>query len=148
MVAWRAMSVGDESPFPPAGVVRLPKGADGKSAVLVARSMGYLLIRVLFHGAPVVGVTVEYGRIDDEKDSKPEKLEPVVKTDADGLALFPRLVVAGIYGCTIERQPATVVPTVASLDSAYPVVLPVGRPLVDLGDVDEFATQQPGEASS
>jgi hypothetical protein len=140
MVACTLVSAADESPFPEAALARLPKDAAGvKSGVLVARSMGYLLVRVLFHGAPVVGLKVEFGAITDEKDTSPTKLEPALETDAQGLALFPRLVVAGLYACSVERQPATTVPTVATLDTPYPLVLPIGRPLVDHGDVDEFA---------
>ena len=138
---------GDESPFPVASVVRLsPQASDAKSAVLVARSMAYLMVRVLFHGAPVPGLKVEFGKIADEKDTAPEKMDPSLTTDEEGVALFPRLVVAGIYACNIERQPSTIVPTVTNIDAPHPVVLPVGRPVVDVGDVDEFAHRPAGEA--
>jgi hypothetical protein len=130
----------DESPFPLAHVARLPKGeGKKKSAVLVARSMQYLTVRVLFHQAPVAGLKVKFGRVSGVDDASPEKMDPELVTGDDGVACFPRLVGAGIYSCEIERQPATVVPTVGHLQEPYPVVLPVGRPLVDVGDVDEFA---------
>jgi hypothetical protein len=139
MVTYADVSTDEGSPFPAANVARVAKAASGKkSAVLVARSMQYLLVRVMFHGTPVAGLKVQFGKIDDIDDQSPEKMEPVLTTDEDGLACFPRLVVAGIYSCEIERQPATIVPTVGHLQEPYPVVLPIGRPLVDVGDVDEF----------
>lgn len=140
MVTYAVVSTDDESPFPAANVARLSKSASGKkSALLVARSMQYLIVRVLFHGAPVSGLKVQFGQIDDIDDKSPQKMEPVLTTDENGLAAFRRLVVAGLYSCEIERQPATIVATVGNLREPYPVVLPVGRPLVEVGDVDEFA---------
>jgi hypothetical protein len=127
------------SPFPDAHVARLPKGtADKKCGILVARAMQYLLVRVLFHGAPVANVKVRFACIDGIDDASPEKMDPELVTNDEGVACFPRLVVAGMYGCAVERQPETVVPTVARLDGPYPVVLPIGRPLVDIHDIDEF----------
>jgi hypothetical protein len=141
------VSADHESPFPAANVARVAKTASGKkSAVLVARSMQYLLVRVMFHGTPVMGLKVQFAKIDDIDDQSPEKMEPVLTTDEGGLACFPRLVVAGTYSCEIERQPATIVPTVGHLQEPYPVVLPVGRPLVDVGDVDEFLYRPPPRA--
>jgi hypothetical protein len=140
MLAYAIVDTVDESPFPRAHVARLPKGESGKkSGILVARSMQYLAVRVLFHRTPVVGVQVQFGAISGVDDTAPQKMEPALTTDEDGVACFPRLVVAGTYSCEIERQPATVVPTVGHLREPYPVVLPVGRPLVDVGNVDEFA---------
>ena len=127
MVTYAVVSTDDESPFPAANVARLSKSASGKSALLVARSMQYLIVRVLFHGAPVSGLKVQFGQIDDVDDKSPQKMEPALTTDENGLAAFPRLVVAGIYSCEIERQPATIVATVGNLREPYPVVLPVGR---------------------
>lgn len=144
----RAVASGDQSPFPEASVARLPKNAKKKSAVLVARSMEYLVVRVTFHGAPVAGVKVQFGCIADIDDKSPDKLEPVLTTNDDGLVCFPRLVVAGIYACEIERQPSTIVSTVAQLQRPYPVVLPIGRPLVDIGDVDEFAAKRPARPAA
>jgi hypothetical protein len=134
------VSTVDESPFPPASVARLSKTATGKkSAVLVARSMQYLFVRVLFHGVPMPGLKVQLGQIDDIDDKSPQKMEPQLTTDENGIACFPRLVVAGIYSCEVERQPMTVVPTVGNLQEPYPIVLPIGRPVVDVYDIDEFA---------
>jgi hypothetical protein len=135
------------SPYPAARVARLPKdAASKKSGVLVARSMEYLAVRVLFHGTPVAGLKVEFGRIDDIDDKSPEKMAPALMTDEQGVACFPRLVVAGIYACALDRQLQAVVPTVPQLDKPCPVVLPVGRPFVDVFDVDEFAPRSTGEA--
>ena len=47
MLACATVGTAEESPFPPASVARLSKNATGKkSAVLVARSMQYLTVRV------------------------------------------------------------------------------------------------------
>jgi hypothetical protein len=145
MVPYAIVGTADESPFPRAHVARLPKGETKKSAVLVARSMQYLTVRVLFHRSPVAGIQVQFGAISGVDDGSPEKMDPVLTTDDRGVACFPRLVVAGIYSCEVERQPATVVPTVGNLRQPHPVVLPVGRPLVDVGSVDEFKFEGPDE---
>lgn len=122
-----------------ASVARLPKGtADRKSAVLCARAMGILAIRLQFHGAPVVGLKVTFCRIAEIDDASPEDMSPVREAAEDGFVFFPRLVTAGHYAVKIEHQPPTVVPTVTSLDEPWPVILPVGRPLVDSGDFEEF----------
>jgi len=133
----------DESSFE-GFVARVPVGdADSKSAVLVARSLGYLAVRVLFHGSPVEGLKVNFGQLDDVADDAPAMLEPSLTTDDDGLALFPRLVPSGAYACQIERQAQAEVHTTASLDAPVVVVLPVGRPFVDVGDIDEFSLIDP-----
>jgi hypothetical protein len=139
------VGIGDDSPFPRAHIARLPKGEKRNSAVLVARSMQYLSVRVLFHRSPVAGIQVQFGAISGVDDGSPEKMDPVLTTDDRGVACFPRLVVAGIYSCEVERQPATVVPTVGNLREPHPLVLPVGRPLVDVRSVDEFAFQPPAD---
>jgi hypothetical protein len=121
-------------------VARIPVGdGDSKSAVLVARSLGYLIVRVLFHGRPVSGLTVDFGQLSDIKDQSPAMLKPTRATDDDGIAVFPRLMPTGSYACRIEKQPDAVVHTTASLDDPFVVVLPVGRPFVDVADVDEFS---------
>ncbi|HEV2703633.1 MAG TPA: hypothetical protein VGV09_18555 [Steroidobacteraceae bacterium] len=117
----------------------MPKGtSDRKSAVLTARAMGFLAIRLQFHGAPVSGLKVTFCRVTDIDDGSPEDMDPVRLSADDGLAFFPRLVPAGYYGVKIEHQPLTHVPTVASLDHPCPVILPVDRPFVDSGDFEEF----------
>lgn len=139
MVPSAIVGAESESPFPPANVARLPKNASGKkSAVLVARSMQYLAVRVLFHGVPVPGLKVQFAQIDDIDDQAPQKMEPQLTTPENGVVCFPRLVVAGIYSCEVERQPATIVPTVGHLQEPYPIVLPVGRPLIEIRNIDEF----------
>jgi hypothetical protein len=126
-------------PLHVASIARLPKGtSDRKSAVLTARAMGFLAIRLQFHGAPVMGLKVTFCRIADIDDDSPDEMDPVRVAAQDGLVFFPRLVPAGYYGLKIEHQPLTVVPTVASLDQPCPVILPVDRPLVDSGDFEEF----------
>jgi hypothetical protein len=131
----------DDTPQPlhVASVVRLPKGtSDRKSAVLAARAMGYLAIRLQFHGAPVAGLKVKFHRINDVDDDAPAAMDPERISADDGVAFFPRLVPAGHYGVEVEHQPATVVPTVGDINAPYPVVLPIGRPLVDEADYEEF----------
>jgi hypothetical protein len=48
------------------------------------------------------------------------------------------MVEAGIYVCEIERQPPALVSTVPMRRHPVPVVLPVGRPYVDLGEGAEY----------
>jgi hypothetical protein len=124
-----------------AGVARIPAAdAESKSAVLVARSLGYLTVRVLFHGRPVAALDVQFGLLGSPSASdEPTTLEPSLTTDEDGKAVFPRLVTSGFYACQIERQPRAVVHTAHSLDEPHVLVLPVGRPFVDITDIDEFA---------
>jgi hypothetical protein len=69
MVTYASVSTDEESPFPQANVARLSKNASSaKSALLVARSMQYLVVRVLFHGAPVSGLKVQFAQISDVDD--------------------------------------------------------------------------------
>jgi hypothetical protein len=135
----------DQSPFPEAAVARLPRSStDGKSGVLVARAMAYLAIRILFHGRPVPGLAVTFGRTTGEPDDQPEPMEPAATSDDAGIAFFPRLVPAGLYACDIERQPRALVATTEHPAQPHVVVLPVGRPFVDVGDQDEFEAPEAG----
>jgi hypothetical protein len=122
-------------------VARIPAGdSESKSAVLVARSLGYLVVRVLFHGRPVAGLDLQLGLLASPSTGEdPTMLKPSLTTDDDGRALFPRLVASGFYACQIERQPRAVVHTSHALEEPQVLVLPVGRPFVDITDVDEFA---------
>jgi hypothetical protein len=129
------------STFPPASLLVVPR-EDGKtvSGVLVARDSGYLAVEVSFHGEPVADLEVQFYLADDEGERGDAIGDPVT-TDDDGIARAARVVPAGLYVCAVEDQDDLMVPTVTDFDDAYPVVLPVGRPYVDLHDGLEFGDQ-------
>jgi len=126
------------SVFPPALVARLPGPKPGRlSATLVARVMAYLAVRVQFHKDAVVGVEVKFSKATPE--GKPgDSLGPSKKTDNDGVARLDRLVPAGTYVCELEHQPPALVSTVLDEDKPYPLILPVGRPYVDVDEEIEW----------
>ena len=139
------------SAFPPALVARLPGPKPGRlSATLVARVMGYLAVRVQFHKDPVVGVEVKFSKA--TPDGKPGDALGKKTTDADGVARLDRIVPVGNYVCELEHQPPTVVQAVLDEEKPYPLILPVGRPYVDIDEeiewddafVDEDADQDDG----
>ena len=100
----------DRSPYPPALVARLPKPHEGKlSATLVARPMGYLAVRAV-----------------------------IQEISASGRAMHHAMVPTGLYVCEIERQEDTIVHSVTHIHESYPVVLPIGRPYVDIDEAIEF----------
>ena len=140
-----------ESVFPPAIVARLPGPKPGRlSAVLVARVMGYLAVRVQFHKDPVAGVEVKFSKA--TPDGKPGDALGKKTTDEDGVARLDRLVLMGNYVCELEHQPPAVVQAVLDEEKPYPLILPVGRPYVDIDEeiewddafVDEDADQDDG----
>ncbi len=142
--AGAAASAGTVAGTNGAFVARVPVGdAESKSAVLVARSLGYLAVRVLFHGQPIAGLSVDFGKLSGVTDDSPTSLKPTLATDDDGVALFARLVPTGSYACQIEKQPSAVVHTTGSLDDPFVLVLPIGRPFVDVDDVEEFSLLDP-----
>ncbi|HLT36161.1 MAG TPA: hypothetical protein VK034_07745, partial [Enhygromyxa sp.] len=70
-----------------------------------------------------------------------EKGDPIgepVRTDESGMARVEMLVPALEYLCEIENQPPTPVTTVHDLRESYPLVLPIGRPYVDVDEAHEF----------
>lgn len=134
------------SPYPPAAVARVPApdGGGAVSGLLVPRHMGYLHVRVLFHGQPQVGLEVAFFERGDD-GAKGAAIGEKTTTGDDGVASVPRLVPAGLYVCEIEDQPPAEVPTVVSVDRAAPVVLPVGRPSVDAFEANEFEVRGEGK---
>jgi hypothetical protein len=122
------------SPFPEAAVARLPKPHEGKkSAVLVARDLGYLCLRVQFHGAPLIGVEVRLFEMGDD-GKKGEAVGEPSTTDEAGIFVLDRLVPAGSYLCEVEEQPPIPVTTVRDPGDVFPVILPAGRPYSDLNE--------------
>lgn len=125
------------SPYPHGHVARVEDPHGGKlGAVLVPRPMGYLAVRIHFHRVPVRGLAVKlFERSGDEKGAQ---IGPELRTDDDGLARVDMLVPATSYVCEIEHQPPAVVTTVHAPDDAFPLVLPIGRPFVDVDEDHEF----------
>jgi hypothetical protein len=131
--------VADDSPYPPASVARVPKPHESRlSGVLVARVMGYLAVRVQFHGDPVAGIEVKFSKANPD-GSKADPIGDPVKTDERGHAGLDRLVPSALYVCEIEHQEPALVPVVHRLDGYHPLVLPIGRPHVDVNESPEFA---------
>lgn len=132
----------EASPYPPARAARIPSPANGKlSAVLVARPMACLVVRVTFHKEPCVGLEVKFSKATDEGkagDAVGEK----TKTDERGLAMVPFMVPAGLYVCEIENQRPTVVSTVIDPKRPFPVVTPIDRPYFDVDEAHEWHDEE------
>lgn len=126
------------SPYPTSLVARVGvPHEDKKSAVLVPRPMGYLAVLVCFHRLPVNGVEVKFFRSSDGE--KGDAVGDAITTGKDGIARVDMLVPAEEYVCEIQDQPLAVVTTVSTFEDAFPLVLPIGRPYVDIDEEDEFA---------
>lgn len=116
---------------------RVPRPHEGTlSGVLTLREMGYLTIKVQFHGAPEQGLMVRF--FVAKGGNKGQQVGADLRTDENGVARVQRVVPAGLYRCEIERQEPTLVPTVQRLAHPYPVVLPIGRPYLDVYEKFEF----------
>ena len=128
----------DTSAFAPAYVARIPKeDNDHLSAVLIQRDLGHLAVRIFFHRAPMANLAVTfYFRSAD--GSRGDHIGTEVKTDDAGLARSLLLVPAGNYICSVEYQSDALVSTVADPNVPFILVLPIGRPYVDLGADPEF----------
>lgn len=136
----------DVSPFPPALASRVPSEheKDKLSAVLVPRSVGYLVVRVTFHKEPCAGLKVKLYETDDD-GNKAAQVGDELKTNQSGVVRVPWLVTAGLYVAAIENQPDTVVTTVADVADAYEVVTPIGRPYVDVDEDEEWPDDEEGK---
>lgn len=127
----------NSSPYPRGHIARVPDPHEDQiSAVLVPRPMGYLIVRVYFHRVPVEGLRVEFFVSNDGE--KGEAIGEPVQTNQDGMARVEMLVPAVEYLCEIENQPPALVHTVHDLRESYPLVLPIGRPYVDVDEDHEF----------
>jgi len=104
--------------------------------LLVPRPMGYLVVRIYFHRVPVEGLEVKFFVSND--GDKGKAVGEAVRTGEDGIARVDMLVPAIEYVCEIERQPPTTVTTVHEPDDSHPLVLPIGRPFVDVDEDHEF----------
>lgn len=125
------------SPYPHGHIARVPDPhGDTLSAVLVPRPMGYLAVRIYFHRVPVAGLEVKLFESNDGE--KGEQIGETMRTGEDGLVRVDMLVPATQYVCEIERQPPAIVTTVHTLEESFPLVLPIGRPFVDLDEDHEF----------
>jgi hypothetical protein len=125
------------SPYPPGLVARVQDPHEDKiSAVLVPRPMGYLAVRIYFHGVPVEGLEVKFFKSDGGE--KGAQVGDPVTTLADGIARVDMLVPAVEYICEINDQPPAVVTTVHEPTLTSPLVLPIGRPFVDVDEEHEF----------
>jgi hypothetical protein len=125
------------SPYPHGHVARvLDPHEDKLGAVLVPRPMGYLVVRIYFHRVPVEGLEVKF--FESSGGSKGAQVGDAIRTLEDGIARVDMLVPAIEYICEIERQPPATVTTVHSLAESFPLVLPIGRPFVDVDEDIEF----------
>jgi len=133
------------SAYPPGYVARVPSTMKDKlSAVLVARAMGYLRVRVTFHKEPCAGLKVKFSKAGD--DGKPgDPIGDETKTDDDGRAEVPFMVPAGIYACEIENQQPTVVNTVHDWNVPFPVITPIDRPYFDVDEEHEWDVEEEEE---
>ena len=125
------------SPYPNGHVARVEDPHGGKlGAVLVPRPMGYLVVRIYFHRVPVRGLAVKlFERSGGEKGAQ---IGEEQVTDEDGIVRLDMLVPAAPYVCEIENQPPAVVTTVHAPGDSFPLVLPIGRPFVDVDEDHEF----------
>jgi hypothetical protein len=136
----------DLSPYPPAHAARVPSPANGKlSAVLVARPMGCLVVRVTFHKSPCVGLEVKFSKATDEGKAG-EAVGDKTKTDARGVAGVEFMVPAGLYVCEIQGQQPTIVSTVPDPQKPHPVVTPIDRPYYDVDEAHEWHDEDHDEA--
>jgi hypothetical protein len=125
------------SPYPHGHVARVEDPHAGKlGAVLVPRPMGYLAVRIHFHRVPVRGLAVKF--FEHSGGEQGAQVGSDLRTDDDGLARVDMLVPATTYLCEVENQPPALVTTVHALDDAFPLVLPIGRPFVDVDEDHEF----------
>lgn len=119
---------------PTAHVARLTPTHEAEwSAVLVPRHLGHLAVQLFFHRHRMHGVEVRFFRRAENGAKGPAVGDPI-HSDHEGVARLPFMVEAGTYVCEIERQPPALVSTVPMRRHPVPVVLPVGRPYVDLGE--------------
>lgn len=125
------------SPYPHGHVARVEDPHGGKlGAVLVPRPMGYLAVRIYFHRVPVQGLAVKF--FERHGGSKGAQVGEELRTGEDGLARVDMLVPALEYVCEIENQLPATVTTVHAPDDSFPLVLPIGRPFVDVDEDHEF----------
>lgn len=120
-------------------VARIPQESHNAiSAVIVSRDLGYLSVQVFFHRAPIARLTVNFFKqLADQ--SRGAQIGTEVKTNDAGRAHLGVLVPTGNYICSVGRQEDAEITTVAASDVPFVIVLPVGRPYVDLGEDPEFA---------
>lgn len=129
------------SPYPNGHVARVEDPHGGKlGAVLVPRPMGYLAVRLYFHRVPVQGLLVKFFESagGDGGGEKGAQVGEELRTNEAGLARVDMLVPAAAYVCEIEHQPPAIVTTVHALEDSFPLVLPIGRPFVDVDEDHEF----------
>ena len=130
------------SPYPHGHVARVEDPHAGKlGAVLVPRPMGYLAVRIHFHRVPVRGLAVRF--FEWSGGQKGAQVGEDLVTGEDGIARVDMLVPAVEHACEIEHQPLAVVTTVHAIDDWFPLVLPIGRPYVDVDEDHEFEGPQP-----
>lgn len=129
----------ESSPYPEALVARLDAPVRGRlSATLAPRAMGYLSVRVTFHRAPCIGIKVSFSEASSEDGVVGRPIGGELTTDRDGVARLDFLVPAGHYGCKVQNQRLTTVPTVPDDLVPFPVLTPIGRPYFDIGESREF----------
>ena len=128
----------DVSPYPLARAARVPAPAKGKlGAVLVARPMGCLVVRITFHKDPCAGLTVKFAERGDDGTAG-AAIGDETKSDARGVAGLEFMVPAGLYVCQIQGQAPTVVSTVPDPAKPHPVITPIDRPYYDVGEAHEW----------
>jgi hypothetical protein len=112
--------------------------ASQRSATVVLRDLGALAVQVFFHGLPMDALQIEFFKATPEGEAG-EAIGQAVTTDAQGIAAIGHAVHAGTYVCRIEHQPDAIVATVEDPARPFPIVLPIGRPYLDIDGDAEFA---------
>ena len=107
------------------------------SIVLFPAHLEFLHVQVQFHRTGVPGLKVRFYASDGAA------VEDELISDLHGFVRAARRIPAGTYVCQVEHQPSTKVSTVLDPGTAYPVVLPVGRPYCDINERPEFVVPRP-----
>ena len=121
----------EDSPVPSAIAKGGPSG--NANALKPPNNLGRLVVQVFFHQEPVQEVPVSFFK----EDRTPLNVLPIV-TDENGLAEYDTAVPVGNYLCGLGYQPDITISTVEDAAKPIPIVLPVGRPMFDVGGNWEF----------
>lgn len=127
-----------EAPRQTAFVTRVPIDDPTRlSAVLICRPLSHLSIRVTFHRDPMEEIDITFFRLVGEDQAGPQEGE-VQTTSARGRAFLDYRVPAGRYLCRVADHGDCVINTVPDPNEPFAVLLPLGRPYIDVDEADEF----------
>jgi hypothetical protein len=107
---------------------------------------GYLSVKVLFRGAPINGIKVNFFATDANGKAATDQPKGDAITDSDGIATLLSKASLGNYFCQIEGQAGfSSISTVQDKNRPYIVMLPAGRPFIPLNSPGQIAPQAPVE---